>query len=113
MAGPLDGVRVLDLTHGIAGPVATMLLADAGADVTRIERPEPSLDCSGYPVWNRRKRCRSLDLASDRGHKELLELVDGADVLMESFRPGTTQRLGIDFARLSIRNPKLIYCSIT
>lgn len=115
MAGVLDAVRVLDLSSGIAGPMATMLLADHGAEVTRIEPPDgdPFRDQLGYHAWNRGKRSAILDL-KDAGDLELFRnLAQRADVLVESFRPGTAERLGIDYALLSKLNPRLIYCSIT
>ena len=115
MAGVLDGIRVLDLTWGTAGPMATMLLADHGADVTRIERPagDPFAEQHGYRVWNRGKRSVVLDLKDAKDRDVFLQHADRADVVVESFRPGVTERLGIDYATLSARNPRLIYASIT
>ena len=115
MAGVLDGVRILDLSWGIAGPMATMLLADHGADVTRIEPPagDPFRDQLGYRGWQRNKRSAVLDL-KDAGDNALFRrLASRADVLVESFSPGATERLGIDYATLALINPRLIYCSIT
>jgi crotonobetainyl-CoA:carnitine CoA-transferase CaiB-like acyl-CoA transferase len=115
MAGVLDGLKVLDLSWGIAGPMATMMLADHGAEVTRIERPggSPFGSPSGYRVWNRGKRSAILDLKRDADRQCLLDLARTADIFVESFRPGVTRRLGIDFAALHALNPRLIYCSIT
>ena len=115
MAGVLDGVRILDLSWGIAGPMATMQLADHGADVVRIERPEgdPFRDQLGYRAWNRGKRSAVLDLRDEQDREVFLGLARRADVVVESFRPGVTARLGIDYATLSAENPRLIYCSIT
>ncbi len=115
MTGVLDGLKVLDLSWGIAGPMATMMLADHGARVTRIERPggDPFGSPSGYRVWNRGKRSAILDLKRDTDRQCLLDLARSADVLVESFRPGVTRRLGIDYAALHPLNPRLIYCSIT
>jgi crotonobetainyl-CoA:carnitine CoA-transferase CaiB-like acyl-CoA transferase len=115
MAGVLDGIRVLDLTHGIAGPMATMMLSDHGAEVTRIERPdpEPSRGPLGEKAWNRGKRSAALDLSQAADKETLLSLAAAADVLVESFSPGMTEKLGIDYATLSAANPRLIYCSIT
>src|SRR3954466_6123861 len=98
MAGVFDGVRVLDLSWGIAGPMTTMLLADNGAAVTRIERPsgDPFAGQTGYRVWNRGKRSAHLDLRTGDGRDAFLSLADAADVVVESFSPGTTARLGID-----------------
>lgn len=115
MAGVLDGIRVLDLSWGVAGPMATMLLADHGADVTRIERPsgDPFADQLGYRAWNRGKKSAAFDLKNERERELFLALADRADVLVESFRPGVTTRLGIDYATLAARNPRLVYASIT
>ncbi|MBW2424829.1 MAG: CoA transferase [Deltaproteobacteria bacterium] len=115
MAGVLDGIRVLDLTSGVAGPMATMLLADHGADVIRIEPPggTPSHERLGDRAWNRGKRSAAFDLDSAEDAEAFRALAASADILVESFSPGTTERLGIDFATLSATNPRLVYCSIT
>lgn len=119
MAGVLSGSRVLDLSWGIAGPMATMLLADNGAEVTKIEPPggdpfrsDPHTRL-GYKVWQRGKKSSILDLKNAGDRKLFLALAQAADVLVESYAPGTTERLGIDYATLSKLNPRLIYCSIT
>ncbi|MEZ4332666.1 MAG: CoA transferase [Myxococcota bacterium] len=111
----LEGLRVLDLSRGVAGPMATMLLADHGADVVRIERPgaDPLREQLGHHVWNRGKRSAVLDLRQPADLEALLALADRADVLIEDNRPGVTTRLGIDYGTLAARNPRLIYCSIT
>jgi crotonobetainyl-CoA:carnitine CoA-transferase CaiB-like acyl-CoA transferase len=113
--GPLAGLKVLDLSWGIAGPIATMLLADSGADVTRIESPrgDPVRDDVAYRVWHRGKRSAVIDLVSLVQQEAFLHAVAGADVLVESFEPGVTRRLGIDEPTLRGLNPRLIYCSIT
>ncbi|MBW2270709.1 MAG: CoA transferase [Deltaproteobacteria bacterium] len=115
MAGVLDGIRVLDLSWGISGPMATMLLADHGADVTKIEPPggDPFRDGLGYRIWQRGKRSAILDLKDAGDLAVFRQLADRADVLVESFRPGVTERLGIDYSALSQSNPSLVYCSIT
>ena len=115
MAGVFGGVRVLDLSWGIAGPMTTMLLADNGAEVTRIEPPggDPFAGQSGYRVWHRGKRSARLDLRSERGLAAFLGLVERCDLVVESFSPGTTERLGIDHARLAAINPRLVTCSIS
>ena len=115
MAGVLDGLRVLDLSWGTAGPMATMLLADHGANVTKIEPPggDPFRSQLGYHAWNRGKRSAVLDLKQEADLATFRKLAAAADVLVESFRPGVTERLNIDFASLSDDNPRLIYCSIT
>lgn len=115
MAGVLTDLRVVDLSWGVAGPMATMLLADHGADVTRIERPGgPPLPRSrGERVWHRGKRSAELDLRSQADRDVLLRLVESADVLVESFAPGVAESLGIGFEQLRASNPRLVYCSIT
>lgn len=115
MAAVLDGLKVLDLSWGIAGPMTGMLLADHGAAVTRIEAPggDPFAGLLGYKVWNRGKRNAVFDLKDAADHALFLRLVADADVLVESFSPGVTKRLSIDFDTLSAINPRLIQCSIT
>jgi crotonobetainyl-CoA:carnitine CoA-transferase CaiB-like acyl-CoA transferase len=115
MAGVLSGIAVLDLSRGVAGPMTTMLLADHGASVTRIEPPsgDPFAGLSGYQVWQRGKRNAQLDLHDPADRETLYRLVDGADVLVENFKPGTTARLGISYDDVRDRNPGLVYCSIT
>jgi crotonobetainyl-CoA:carnitine CoA-transferase CaiB-like acyl-CoA transferase len=115
MPGVLDDLEVLDLSVGAAGPIAAMLMADHGARVTRIERPagDPFGEPGAYRVWNRGKRSAVLDLHDERDHDAFLRLAEDADVVIESFRPGVTTRLGVDFETLSRRNPRLVYCSIT
>src|ERR1700742_4480000 len=109
MSAVLDGITVLDLSTGLAGPMAAMLLADYGATVTKIERPggDPGRAQSSWRVWNRGKRSAELDLATAEGRDALLALASTADILIESFRPGVTTRLGIDYETLSARNPRL------
>ncbi|HEX4226244.1 MAG TPA: CoA transferase [Pseudonocardiaceae bacterium] len=113
--GVLQGIKVLDLTRGIAGPITTMLLADHGAEVTRIESPSGDRrdGSSGYRVWHRGKRSAVLDLKNPADRARLHALARTADVLVESFAPGTGARLGVDNATLAALNPRLIHCSIT
>ncbi|MDT5066156.1 MAG: hypothetical protein QOK02_2311 [Mycobacterium sp.] len=115
MSGVFDGLKVLDLSWGIAGPIATMLLADHGAQVTRIERPQgdPFSANPGYKVWHRGKRSAVLDLKDQHDHDAFLRLVAAADILVESFSPGVMERLGLGYDVLSAVNPRLIYVSIT
>ncbi len=115
MAGVLDGLKVLDLSWGIAGPMAAMLLCDHGAEVTKIEPPggDPFRHYPGYRVWNRGKRSAIFDLKRGADRELFLNLARRADMLIESFSPGVTKNLGIDFATLHALNPRLIYCSIT
>ena len=115
MAGVLKDIRVLDLSWGVAGPMAAMLLADNGAEVTKIEPPggDPFRSQIGYKVWNRGKKSAELDLKNPDDKASFLALASQADVVVESFAPGVTQRLGIDYASLAAVNPRLVYCSIT
>lgn len=121
---PLKGVRVLDLTRLLPGAFCTMLLADAGADVIKVEEPgtgdymrwTPPLvegQSALFDAINRNKRSVELDLKSERGKEVLLRLVDTADVLVEGNRPGVMERLGLAWAVLHARNRKLVVCSIT
>lgn len=115
MSGVLDGIQVLDLSWGTAGPMATMLLADHGAVVTKIEPPggDPFRGELGYRAWQRGKRSAVFDLKDSADLELFRSLAATADVLVESFRPGVTQRLGVDYDTLAALNPALIYCSIT
>jgi crotonobetainyl-CoA:carnitine CoA-transferase CaiB-like acyl-CoA transferase len=115
MTGSLGGTRVVDLSSGMAGPMATMLLADHGADVVKVEPPggDPTRSLSGSRVWHRGKRSIELDLDDDAGRDTLLELIDRADVVVESYAPGVTAGLGLDWDVLHRRNPRLVLCSIT
>lgn len=126
MAGPLAGVRVLDLTGVVSGPYATMFLADQGADVLKVEpiggditrRSRASIDEAGefsalFISSNRGKRSLSVDIKSDSGREVLARLVAQADVLVQNFRPGTMERLGLAPEELRKRHPRLIYVSIS
>jgi hypothetical protein len=122
-SGPLDGVRVLDLSAYIAGPYACSLLADQGADVIKVEPPDgdnlrqyPSTlpsESRAFLGVNRSKRGIVLDLKQAKDHAVLLKLVRDADVLVHNFRPSVPARLGIDHEQLNLINPRLIYCAIT
>ncbi len=120
----LEGIRVLDLSRLLPGPYCTMLLADFGADVIKIEQPgqgdysrsfPPFLKDFGY--WhlqlNRNKRSVVLNLKTDAGRRAFLELVKTADVVVESYRPGVLQKLGVDYEAARAVNPRIIYCSLT
>jgi crotonobetainyl-CoA:carnitine CoA-transferase CaiB-like acyl-CoA transferase len=122
MPGALRDLVVLDLSRVLAGPMATMVMADLGATVVKIERPGNGDDTRAwgpphgqdgistyFSSVNRNKRSVVLDLAGER----VLELVASADVLLENFRPGVMDRLGLSYETLSAINPRLIYCSIT
>jgi crotonobetainyl-CoA:carnitine CoA-transferase CaiB-like acyl-CoA transferase len=114
VAGALNGVRILDLTWGIAGPMGVLLLAEQGADVVKVEPPggDPFRSMPGYRVWNRSRRSVTIDLKSPEGRELFLRLLDDVDVLAESFRPGVMQRLGLGYDDLADRFPRLVYCSI-
>ena len=113
MAGALAGVRVIDFGQYIAGPLAAMLLADQGADVVRVEMPGgPRMETPANRVWNRGKRSIALDLKSADGRETARALVEGADVVIENFRPGVMERLGLGAEAMTAANPRLIYCSI-
>jgi crotonobetainyl-CoA:carnitine CoA-transferase CaiB-like acyl-CoA transferase len=124
MPGPLAGIRVVDLSVMVSGPLATMLLADQGADVVKVETPgigdlvrylgTSHGGLSGmFLNCNRGKRSVTLDLKNDQGRAALLELVKSADVFVQNFRPGAAERLGIGAADLHAINPNLVYCSIS
>lgn len=115
MTSVLDGIRVLDLSQGVAGPIAGMLLADHGAAVTKIEPPggDRFRAMSGSNVWLRGRRSVELDLAKAEDRTAFYALVQSADVVLESFAPGTAERLGVDAPTLSALRPGLIHCSIT
>src|SRR3954447_14840109 len=111
MPGALEGVRVLDLSWGIAGSLGVLLLAEQGADVIKVEPPggDPFRSYSGFAVWNRSRRSVTIDLKQPAGLDAFLRLVDDADVVVETFRPGVTDRPGIGFDTLHARNPRLVY----
>ncbi len=111
----LDDLRVIDLSEGPIGGLATMALADFGAGVIKIERPggDPWRTLANAPVWLRGKRSAVLDLREEGGREALARLAEGADVVVTSTRPGKAAALGASYERLSARNPALIYCAIT
>jgi crotonobetainyl-CoA:carnitine CoA-transferase CaiB-like acyl-CoA transferase len=115
---PLAGVKVIEFTHMVMGPAAGLMLADMGADVIKIEPVGGDAtrhllgSGSGYfPMFNRNKRSFCVNLKSAEGKAAVLKLIEGADVLIENFRPGTMDRLGFGYDDLSKLNPGLIYCS--
>ena len=121
---PLDGVVVLDVTQMVSGPFASMQLADLGADVYKVERPDGGeLGRSNPPFVggrsayfasvNRNKRSVALDLASDRGREAFLSLASEADVVIENHPPGRMERFGIGYEAVRERNPGIVYCSIS
>jgi crotonobetainyl-CoA:carnitine CoA-transferase CaiB-like acyl-CoA transferase len=120
---PLSGIRVVDLTNLLPGPLATLMLAEAGAEVIKIERPGGD-DMRGYPpewqgtgaafsLLNRGKKSLTLDLKTPDGATQLRALLQDADILVEQFRPGITEKLGFGYDAARAINPRLIYCSIT
>jgi len=114
-AGPLEGLKVVDLTRMLPGPFGTMLMADLGAEVIVVEQPSgPALGPRRKNFYvDRNKRSLALNLKDERARKILYRLVAGADVFVEGFRPGVTERLKIDYTTLKKINPGLIYCSIS
>jgi crotonobetainyl-CoA:carnitine CoA-transferase CaiB-like acyl-CoA transferase len=115
MPGALVGLRVVDLTTGLAGPLATMTLSDHGADVIKVEPPvgDPQRGYVGSVVTNRGKRSVVLDLELATDRDRLRTLVDTADVLVESFAPGHLAERGLGFESLAPGRPSLVYCSLT
>ena len=124
-AGPLAGMRVLELAQIMAGPTAGMMLADMGADVVKVEKLPGGDDSRGYReprvngvsapflILNRNKRGIALNLKHARGREVLLRLVRDADVLTENYRRGALEKLGLGYDVLSKANPGLIYCAIS
>jgi crotonobetainyl-CoA:carnitine CoA-transferase CaiB-like acyl-CoA transferase len=115
MASVLDGVTVLDLSQGISGPIAGMLLSDHGASITKVEPPggDRFRALPGSAAWLRGRRSVELDLAKAEDRATFHALVRSSDVVLESFAPGAAERLGADWATLSALNPGLIHCSIS
>ncbi|MFJ8050463.1 CaiB/BaiF CoA transferase family protein [Streptomyces luteogriseus] len=124
--GALNGLRIADFSRVLAGPYATMLLADLGADVVKVERPgtgdetrhwRPPADEHGTSTYflgvNRNKRSVALDLSEEAGRERARALVAESDVLVENFRPGTMERLGLGYDDLKARHPGLVHCSIS
>ncbi len=123
--GPLAGLKVLDMSHVMAGPMCGMMLADMGAEVTKVEKypggddtrrstpPAIQGESAAFMVMNRNKRGIVLDLKAPAGREALLRLVDGADILIENYRKGALDKLGLGYETLHARNPRLIFCSIS
>ena len=124
MAGPLDGIRIIDLTGMLAGPWATMILGDQGADVIKVEPPgrgdytrslgnrSGGLSAS-FLNLNRSKRSVAIDLKIEAGRELLLDMAKGADVLVQNFRPGVVDRLGVGEADVRAVSPDIVYVSIS
>ena len=126
MTGALNGIRIADFTRVLAGPYATMLLADLGADVIKIERPGTGDDTRAWgPPYaengqstyfqsvNRNKHSRAVDLSTVQGQREAWEVIVESDVVIENFRPGTMDALGMGYQDVRERIPAIVYCSIT
>jgi crotonobetainyl-CoA:carnitine CoA-transferase CaiB-like acyl-CoA transferase len=125
VSGPLTGLKVIDLSHVMAGPACAMLLADMGADVIKVEKlpggedarrmvpPTISGESAAFLIMNRNKRGIALNLKTDAGRKVLSRLLQDADVLIENYRRGTMEKMGFGYDALHALNPRLIYCSIS
>ena len=120
--GTLEGIRVLELASYVTGPFASLLLADLGAEVIKVEQPgqgDPfrgwgeKLYSATFCSLNRNKKSLTLDIRRDEGREIFLKLAAGADVLIENFRPGTMEKRGLGYDTIRSLNPKLIYCSIS
>jgi crotonobetainyl-CoA:carnitine CoA-transferase CaiB-like acyl-CoA transferase len=123
--GPLTGLKVIDLSHVMAGPTCTMLLADMGADVIKVEKipsgddarrmtpPAIAGESAAFLMMNRNKRGIALDLKTEAGRTVLSRLLQDADVLLENYRRGAMERMGFGYEALHASNPRLIYCSIS
>lgn len=123
--GPLEGVLVADFSRVVAGPFATMLLGDLGADVIKVERPGAGDDTRGfgppfvdgessyYLSINRNKRGVAWDLGSEDGRRKARRLAERADVVVENFRPGTAARFGLGYDEIAAANPRVVYCSVS
>src|SRR6476661_7140878 len=123
-ARALEGIRVLDFSHALAGPYCTLLLADYGAEVYKLEArsgdmgrgwgpPFAGGESSFFLGLNRSKRGVSIDLKQPEGLDLCLRLIDKMDVLIENFRPGAMERIGLGYESVRKRNPRLVYCSIS
>jgi crotonobetainyl-CoA:carnitine CoA-transferase CaiB-like acyl-CoA transferase len=121
---PLEGVRVVDFTTLLPGPLATLLLSEAGAEVIKVERPQQGEEMRRHgPMWgqdsasfallNRGKKCIAVDLKHPEGRARVEPLIARCDVLIEQFRPGVMDRLGLGYEAVSRLNPSIVYCSIS
>ena len=121
---PLEGVKVLDLTNVMAGPYCAMVLGDMGAEVIKIEafpegdasrRFDPQVNGESYcfAVLNRNKKSLALDLKDPRGKEVVMKLAEQAEIVIENFRPGVVKKLGIDYDSFKVRNPAIIYASMS
>lgn len=128
LVSPLEGVRVFALEHFIAGPYCTQILADAGAEVVKIERPgvgdprrwyDPYVEqdgvrvSGGFETYNRSKKSLSLDMTGEGAREILLRLLEDADVVVENMRPGVLAKAGLSYGEIAARNPRIVYCAIS
>lgn len=131
MRRPLEGIKVLDLTHGVAGPYCTMVLGDLGAEIVKVEKPErgdatrymnvsekfqtdiPRVGGDYFLAVNRNKRSIAVEMKTPEGRRICEELAAWADVVVQNFRPGVTRRLGLDYEALKKINPRLVYANIS
>ncbi len=115
MSGACDGLRVIDFSTWMAGPLATMVLADNGADVIKVESPagDPARALPAFQTWNRGKRAATIDLKTPHGRASALDLARTADVVVTSFRPGVAERLGIGYDDIRVVNPRAVYAAIS
>ncbi|MBI3988032.1 MAG: CoA transferase, partial [candidate division NC10 bacterium] len=123
--GPLQGIKVLDLSRILAGPFCSMILADLGAEVIKVEEPRKGDETRSwgppfvgeesayYLSINRNKKSIAIDLRQEAGREIVYRLAGRSDVALENFRPGVAEKLGVDYPSLKAVNPRLIYCSIS
>ena len=122
--GALQGLKVLDLTRVLAGPFCTMLLGDMGAEIIKVEEPGKGDDTRGYPPFlnghsayfanlNRNKKSITLDLKNPAAKKTFMQLVETVDIVIENYKPGTMDKLGLSYEKAKERNPRIIYASIS
>ncbi|MBI9086148.1 MAG: CoA transferase [Desulfobacterales bacterium] len=125
MDNHMKGIKILDFSQALAGPYCTLMLGDSGAEIIKVERPgsgdmsrawgaefTPGMN-SYFASINRNKKCMTIRMDSDEGRELIHKLAAWADVVVENYRPGVTQKLGMDYDTLSAINPRLVYCSIT
>src|ERR1700693_4736525 len=121
--GPLEGIRVLDLSMVVSGPFCTMMLGDLGADVIKIEPPDGDVSrmltgkerggvTIGILNWNRNKRAMMLDLKQPGAADVFLKMAERSDIVVQNVRPGVVDRLGVGYDACAARNPKIVYCSM-
>ena len=115
MVGTCEGLRVIDFSTTFPGALASMVLADCGAEVIKVEPPggEPTREHYASVMWHRGKKSLTLDLKSPEETETARQLCTGADVVLQTFRPGVAERLGVAYPLLGEANPGLVFCSIT